>query len=352
MARAFITRDLRVGCLLVGIWIGISLGTMAWAQTRLAPPAATPNSPPAAHHHNDDTQNPAAAADVAADSPVLTIKGLCAHLTPTDRPPSDCQTVVTRAQFENLIDALHAGKDAQTKHHLAKAYPQFLMMAREAEQRGLDKQPRFEERLDFARLQILSQELMDQIEHEAAQVPEGDIEDYYQKNTGEFESAILERIVIPNRTQVKTQSNQGATPGMAAAEYSMTKEADLLHMQAAAGADFSELQVQAYNAAGVSGNNAAKPKLDKMRRRSLPPAHASVFDLKPGQVSLVISDATGLYIYKLDWKGIEPLDAVKNEISNTLRAQRVRKMIQSLEQPYTTEINERYFGTDTSGESN
>ena len=65
----------------------------------------------------------------------------------------------------------------------------------------------------------------------------------------------------------------------------------------------------------------------------------------------MISDATGLYIYKLDWKGTELLDAVRSEISNTLRAQRVRKMIQSLQQPYTTDINEGYFGADTSAES-
>src|ERR1700674_4913744 len=339
-------RDFWVGCLLIGTWSGT-----AAAQAKPATPAAAPNSPPAADQHDDDTQKPPSATSVAADVPVLTIKGLCAQLTPTageDRAKSACQTVVTRAQFEKLIDALHAGKDAQTKRHLAKAYPQFLVMAHEAEQRGLDKQPRLEERLDFARLQILSQELMGQIQEEAARVPERDIEDYYQKNTSEFESASMERIVIPNRTQVKLQSNpQGAEQGKAAEDV-MTKEAELLRIHAAAGEDFIKLQKQAYDAAGVSGNNAPNPEMDKMRRRGLPPAHASVFDLKPGQVSQVISDATGHYIYKLDWKGIESLDAVRQEISNTLRGQRVRKMIQSLEQPFTTEVNEAYFGADAS----
>jgi len=350
MVGAFITRDFRVGCLLIGVSLGLSLGPMARAQTRPTPSAAAPNRPPDSNQHDGDTRKAPAATSVVADSPVLTIRGLCAHLTQTDQPQSACQTIVTRAQFENLIDALHAGTDAQTKRHLAKAYPEFLIMAREAEQRGLDKQPRFEERLDFARLQILSQELVGQIEQEAAHVPEGDIEDYYKKNTADFESAVLERIVIPNRTQVKPQSNTAAAPGTAA-EDSMTKEAELLRIQAAAGKDFADLQVQAYKAAGISGDNPAKPKLDKMRRRGLPPEHATVFDLKPGQVSPVISDATGLYIYKLDWKGTELLDAVRSEISNTLRAQRVRKMIQSLQQPYTTDINEGYFGADTSAES-
>jgi len=65
----------------------------------------------------------------------------------------------------------------------------------------------------------------------------------------------------------------------------------------------------------------------------------------------VISDPTGHYIYKLEWKGTEPLDVVKNEISHTLRGQRVRKIMEGLEQPYTIQVNETYFGADTSSDS-
>ena len=287
---------------------------------------------PAPGRHSETVFSPA----VAADAPVLTIKGLCASAE-SDHPKSPCQTVITRAQFELLADALHT--DPQTRHHFAKAYPQFLVMAHQAEQRGLDKQPRFQAKLNFARLQILSQELMSQIQEDAAKVPEADIEDYYRKNPGQFESLSVERIVIPNRV-----NQQNAEPGHEA-EDAMAKEAELLRTRAAAGEDFSKLQKQAYDAAGVSGNNQPNPSLGKMRRRGLAPAHASVYDLKPGEVSPVISDPTGHYIYKLDSKGIESLDAVKKEISNTLRAQRARQMIQSLQQPFTTEVNQAYFET-------
>jgi hypothetical protein len=339
-------RHFWVGCLLIA--------TMARAQTKPASVTAPSNPPVYQQAQEDDTPlKPPSATAVAADVPVLTIKGLCAQTTPTpgvEGAKSGCQTVVTRAQFEKLTDALRAGEQAQTRRHLAKAYPQFLVMAHEAEQRGLDKLPRLKERLEFARLQILSQELMRQIQEEAAQVPEGDIEDYYQKNMAAFESVSVERIVIPIRTQVKSPLNQGATQGTAT-EDAMTKEAELLRIQAATGDDFSELRQQAYDAAGVGGNNATNPKLGKLRRRGLPPAHASVFDLKPGQVSPVITDATGHYIYKLDSKGIESLDAVRPEITTTLRAQRAEKLIQSLEQPFTTKVNEAYFGADASPET-
>ena len=317
-------RDFCVACLL--------LGTLAWTQAKLTPPAAA--------QHQDDTQKPPSAPAVGADAPVLTIKGLCASAE-TDRAKSPCQTVITRAQFELLTDALHT--DAQTRRHFAKSYPQFLVMAHQAEQRGLDKQPRFQAKLNFARLQILSQELMSQIQEEAGKVPEADIADYYRNNPGQFESLSVERIVIPNRV-----NQQNAELGQA--EDAMAKEAELLRARAAAGEDFTKLQKQAYDAAGVSGNNQPNPSMGKMRRRGLPPAHASVYDLKPGEISQVISDPTGHYIYKLDSKGMESLDAVKNEISNTLRAQRVRKMIQSLQQPFTTEVNEAYFGAEPSAQ--
>ena len=320
------------------------IGTMAWAQAKPAASAAASNS----------KQKPPSAPSVAADAPVLTIKGLCAQPIPNAAavPASyGCQTVVTRAQFEQLVQAVGADKDAEAKRQLAKAYPEFLVMAHEAEQRGLDKQPRFAEKIRFARLQILSQELMGQIQQEAAQVPEKDIADYYHKHASDFDLANLERIVIPNRTQLKPQSHQQGAEQGKAAEDVMTKEAELLRGRAAAGEDFSKLQKAAYDAAGVSGNNAPNPSMGKMRRRSLPPAHGSVFDLKPGQVSQVISDATGHYIYKLDSKEIESLDAARPEISNTLRGQRMQEMIERLEQPFTTDVNDAYFGAEASVDS-
>jgi hypothetical protein len=331
------------------LWVGFLLiGTTVWAQEQRTGPADAPNHTATADKHDDDPQKPPAATGIAADVPVLTVKGLCPTTTSgAGRTQPVCQTVVTRAQFERLFDALRPGMDVESKRHLAKAYPQFLVLAHEAEQRGLDKQPRFEERLDFARLQILSQELMRQVQEEAAQVPAADVEAYYRKNIAEFELASFERIVIPNLTQLP---QPGAAQGNAAEDV-MTKEAELLRIRAAAGEDFSKLQIQAYAAAGVSGNNSPNPKMDKIRRRSLPPAHASVFDLKPNEVSPVISDPTGHYIYKLEWKGTESLDAARNEISHTLRGQRVRKMMESVEQPYTIEVNETYLGADTNSDS-
>ena len=76
-----------------------------------------------------------------------------------------------------------------------------------------------------------------------------------------------------------------------------------------------------YREAAERGFDAAGMKIESptvtlpnIRRTGLPPAHAAVFDLKPGEVSQVISDSGGHYIYKMDSKTEMTLDQAKNEI--------------------------------------
>lgn len=305
-------------------WLLVMLcGGLAWAQAK-----------PAGKSGKTSTA-PTAASDVSPDAPVLTIKGLCASTKATSSVSQPCQTVVTREQFEKLVLAIQPSLDQHTKQQIGRAYPDFLIMANEAQQSGLDKTSRFEERLAFARLQILSQELVRQIQLQAADVPDKDIEDYYQNNAHDFLTADLQRIVVPLHAE-----SEKTTPE------SLKKEAETLRASAAAGEDFSKLQKAAYTFAGVSGNTEPDPNLRNMRRRSLPMTQASAFDLHPGEVSPVITDGTGHYIYKMVSKGTAPLESVKKEIWNTLRQERSKKMIENVQKPFTTEVNHAYFGTE------
>jgi parvulin-like peptidyl-prolyl isomerase len=85
--------------------------------------------------------------------------------------------------------------------------------------------------------------------------------------------------------------------------------------------------------------------MDNVRRTTLPPAHGAVLDLKPGEVSELISDPSGHYIYKLVSKQTQPFsqDSVKQEIRNTLSAQRYRESMQPF-QAGNAELNDAYFG--------
>lgn len=333
------------------LWVCLLLGTSAWGQQIPSPTTVPPEfRPPTAQEPDDDEPAPASASNVAPDAPVVTIKGLCAQAPPSVASSSNpaCETVITRTQFENLTDAILTNMKPAMRRQIAEVYPNLLAMAREAEARGLENSPRFQQRIAFARVQILSQELIRQIDEQAVNIPEKDVEDYYHRHIADFEKATLERVFVPNRKRMAPLPKQQAAPGALTSqqkedEDAMTRVAEELRTKAVAGENFMNLQKEAYAAAGAT-EVPPNPSLGQLQFSSLPSNHASVFELKPGEVSQVLSDSTGHYIYKLDAKGTEPLEEVKDEIRRTLQNQHREQVIQAVKQPISTQINEAYFG--------
>lgn len=327
-------------------------GVMAWGQTK---PAAPP--PPQKSHAADDDDDkpvppPAAAAAVASSDAVLTLKGLC--LGPSSKPgagaESKCQTVITRAEFEKIARAIQPSMTPVVKRQLVSQYPRLLVMSHEAEVRGLDKEEYFQQMFSFARMQILTQQLSHRIQEEAAKVPEPDIAEYYQKNPESFTLYSLERIYIPRLKQEpppkERLSDEAEKERQKNAEAEMTKLAGALRARAANGEDFVSLQKEAFQSAGLK-SNPPNASMGKVRRTDLPPGHEAVFDLRSSGVSQVLSDSGGHYIYKLDSKSLETLDDARDEIHNLLQTQRMKEVMDKIQAPYSTEINEAYFGPTT-----
>ena len=358
------------------------LGTLAWGQAAATPPptqaAPAPGGAPMA-------QAPAAppdtSASVPADAAVITVNGVCpAQPKPAaaatkgataekkaDAPkPSsaDCKTVITKAEFEKLANGVAPNVTPQLKRQIASVLPRFIAMSAEAKKKGLDKTPRFEETVKFAKMQILTQELQRSIQEEAAKVPEADIAKYYKDNPESFEQYNLDRLFVPrtkqpdadakdedekdekdsklNEEQQKAkQAEEKAKADQA--EQEMTKLAETLRTRAAAGEDFMKLQKEAFDAGGMKIESPTV-NLPTIRRTGLPPAHASVFELKVGEVSQVINDSGGHYIYKVNSKQELPFDQVKTEIHSTLQNQRTREMMDKVNNSFKVETNEAYFG--------
>ena len=120
----------------------------------------------------------------------------------------------------------------------------------------------------------------------------------------------------------------------------MKKEAAKLRTRLMAGEDPDKLEKAAFTAGGLPGSP-PPPKMDKVRRTSLPPAHQAVMELKVDEVSEVISDPSGNYIYKMVSKEVMPLDAAKTEIRNTISAQRYRDAMQKFQN--NADLNDAYF---------
>jgi bifunctional DNA-binding transcriptional regulator/antitoxin component of YhaV-PrlF toxin-antitoxin module len=346
----------------------ILLAGLAYGQT--AQPA-TPAAGSKAEQSVSAAPDKATEIKVGPDDPVITLDDFCADATAQG---GACKTVITREQFEKLAEALQPKMSPAIRRQLATAYSRMLRMSTAAEKRGLDKGPSFEAKINFARMQILSQELSRTLQEDSGKVSDADIEDYYKKNEASYEQATLARIFIPRTKQPvspavkptakakkeedtdaeEAQKDAEAATKKAqaeaeaqrkAGEEAMTKVANDLRARAVKGEDPETLQKEAFVAAGLPGNPQTT-KMEKVRRATLPLNHRAVMDLKLGEVSEVISDPSGgHYIYKLVSKETLSLEIVKPEIRNLISSQRYRDSMQGFQG--NVDLNEAYFGPST-----
>jgi peptidyl-prolyl cis-trans isomerase C len=337
----------------------VFLGTLAWgqaAQSAPAPPTQAPNQPAPA-----DTS-----ASVPPDAPILTITGVCAEKPATASATADCKTIITKAEFEKLANALAPNASLQQKKQLASVLPRLMAMANQAKERGMDQTEQYTQTLEYVKMQVLSNQLQRKLQDEAADISDADIEKYYKDNPDAFEQFNLDRIFVPRTKQVEAEATEDDDKDqkltapqkkakedaeMAKAqknEEAMTKLADSLRARGAAGEDITKLQKEAFDAGGMK-IEAPTVNLPSVRRNGLPQPHAGVFDLKPGEVSQVINDAGGHYIYKMNGKSTLPIDQAKNEIRGKIQNDRMREKMDKLNGSFSSVSNEAYFGPGGTG---
>jgi hypothetical protein len=308
------------------------------------PATPVPNTPKAAASDQSQQANPP---NIGPDTPVITINGLCAN-SPADKTAaaSNCKTVITRAQFEKVIEAVQPSMPARGRREFALAYADALVMTRRAEQMRLDQGAKYEEQMKLARIQVLSKELKKALQERVSKISDKDIEDYYNDNRARFENAEMDRIYVPKTRQPSTASDKrlGDTDGPERSQESdeiIKEEADKLYARAVAGEQFTKLQADAYEFAGIK--SVAPNTSIRIRRASLPASQVSVMDLRPGEVSSVLADANGYVIFKVKSKDTLPLDQAQEEIRALLRTQRMQDEMHGILDGATPTLDESYF---------
>ncbi|HTT17982.1 MAG TPA: peptidylprolyl isomerase [Candidatus Sulfotelmatobacter sp.] len=326
----------------------VSLGALAWGQAAQTAPPPQPAPAPAA-----------TSASVPDDAAVLTITGVC-DSKPQPANTSDCKTVITKGQFEKLVHALAPGANLQQKKQLAGVLPRVMAMSKQAKERGMDQTEQYMTTLEFVKMQVLSQQLQRKLQEEAADISDADIEKYYRDNPDAFEQYNVDRIFVPRTKQGESEAEDDEKDDKVTAQQKKTKEntdqakkqeneqvmtklAESLRARAAAGEDIAKLQKEAFEKAGMKIESPTV-NLPSVRRNGLPQAHTVVFDLKPGEVSQVISDAGGHYIYKMNSKTMMTLDQAKGEIRGRLENDRMRENTEKLNASFSSVLNEAYFG--------
>jgi parvulin-like peptidyl-prolyl isomerase len=295
-------------------------------------------SSPHQTHATAATATPVAGAApkiVAPDGPVISVGGVC-------KSPSvktgDCKTVITRSEFERLMEVLSRQHDAQAqqsippeaKRQLALQYSRLLLFADLAEKQGLQNTPDGKVLINFLRLQAMTEELARSIQQKSLPTP-AEINDYYEHHRDQYSQWDLQRIVVPSTPKAEGHVDQEQ----------LKKVAENLYERASHGGDFDALQKEAFEKTGTQ--NPPKAEVVLTPGASIPEAHAAVYRLKPGEVSRLIEDPTGFYIYKLNSSTVVPLEQNKAAIQDLLSRERAQEAIQKLIESNKITLNSDYF---------
>jgi len=154
---------------------------------------------------------PSPSTEIAPNTPVLTLHGLCPDKPAgTDPKSPECQKVITRAEFEHLAKTLSPNMPSTARQTLANDYARMLVIANEARKRGIENTQHYQDLLSFLKLQLLAQELMRNMQ-EQAKPSSAEVQKFYDDNPERYEQLSVKRLFIP-RNHPESAGPDGKTP--------------------------------------------------------------------------------------------------------------------------------------------
>lgn len=279
-------------------------------------------------------------AKIATSAPaVITVHGLCSGQA-SAKPKTDaaCTTVVTKPQFDAVVNALNAIGPPLLPSQLrpvAQGYATTLVNYEAAKKAGIERDPRFTEVMRLARMRAMGDMYNARLQENARRIAPEAIEAYYKNNIDKFEELTLRRVTLPRYNSANLKDEEFA--GKA------SKIAEDIHTRAVNGEDLDKLQKEAFDALGVKN-----PPSTKMAavRRGLYAAdqEKQLFALKPGDVTAVIEQPSALIIFKLEGRETPSLEKSRDEISRILVKEKLDKQEQDRNSSIQIDYNEQYVG--------
>jgi parvulin-like peptidyl-prolyl isomerase len=314
--------------------VSLLAGASAFAQTTGAAASPGPQAAP------PPIQQPAYNPDnVAPDAAVVVVHGVCPNNAAPANPDA-CKTVITKQQFIAMLGGMNLASQLSTPSAMrsfAESYSQLLALASAGEKAGAENDPRFQELMRIARIRALADTYRHSLEEKYSNPSQQEIEAYYKENIDKYEALKVERIIVPT-------ANSNRTPA-ARAEYDkkIKQLAADIRERAARGEETQKLQDEAYKALNLP----ASPRTDLGLKRhgGLPAAiEKDLFALKPGEVTKLESEPSGLNIYKVRSRDTIPVESVKGEIVRDLHKKNMEEAIKSVTGAVHSELNDQFFG--------
>lgn len=314
------------------------ISSIAFAQTQNSSTPQPESKAPSSITLPAPNKSDAKPASVPESAPVITLNGLCPGNTGPATGP-DCKKVVTRAEFEKLVGTLNPDMPQNNRGMLASQYAKALVLAGIADHEGIAETQHFKDMMAYMRTQILATEVVNQA-REKAKPTAGEVDSYYKQHQQDYEQAAFKRLYIPKSGPSLKAGEKAPT------EAELKAEADRIRARAVAGEDFDKIEKEIYSKAGIK-TPPPPTSIPNWRRNMIPPAQASIFDMKTGEVSQPIVQPEGIYIYKLESKKTIPLSEVRAQIESQLESEKLRTNLEGVLAKVKPELNDAYFGTPT-----
>ncbi len=307
--------------------------TLAAAQATA--PAKTPDAsakkPAVSVSPKIEVWKPVPGTGANGDEAVISVDVPC-PATKAATPKTPCKKVITAAEFLRMAAAINPGMSAPQQRTFATNLARMLAYSSEANRLGLQNTPEGKTLLELGRMQALAQMLGRKLRDQAENVSQADVQAYYRDNKGKFESATIERVLVPVKQVEGAEADKKAEMDYASQ----------LRTRWVAGEDPEKLQKEAFDR---SGNKVTPPpvKLGERIPTSLPATQEKVFGLKAGDITEPVYDPSAVVLLKLVSKQTKSLEQVQDDIKKMLRSQRMEKIVDELDKRTPAKINDSFF---------
>jgi len=225
----------------------------------------------------------------------------------------------------------------------------FIHLADEGDKAKLLEKSPYKEQFELLKIQLLRQARLNEENNNFPVTPEM-LESYYKQHSAQYEQAKIKLIQISFAGQIASTGTgindikAAAQSALAAAQAKRSEPeaktlAEDIAQQLRGGADFVKM-VEKYSEDPVS--KAAGGDFGVIKIASEYPAElkSAVFALKPGEISAPIRQSTAYYIIRLEDKGLQPLDEVREPIVQILRNDHMNQWMKDIGTEYQAVIKD------------
>jgi len=244
------------------------------------------------------------------------------------------------------LQAVLRGASPQIQQNLRANPRQFLvelarmnLLVEHAEKEGLPEKSPYREQLDWVRSELLSQAILNDfnLRHPATAEEE---KQYYEAHRDDFTEARVKVIYLSFAADTKARPSDGRTYRR---EEEARAEIESLRKQILEGADFVEL-VKKHSEDAES--RAKDGDLGVIRRKDQVPDRIkdAIFSLQPGQVSEVVRQPNGFYLFRVEEIRTKTLDEVRDEVNREVQSAKFQNWFDGIRKSVAvTYESEEYF---------